>query len=109
MIAMNPRAWDNVSMAVLIADFQQADGIFSSFICDELMKQLSIKPLTSLDALNLIDIQSRNKAFTICFHPEAGEAGTVLKAINPYTDKYPILVKQIMDASHQDILGRINN
>ena len=95
LIDLNPNAWNGLSMEVVISDFQESDGIFSSFICDEINKRLSREPLASLQALNVIDKKSRRYAFTICFSPEAEDPSGVFKAISKYSKEYPDLVKEI--------------
>ena len=96
---LNPYAWEGLPMDVVISDFQHSDGIFSSFICGEIIRRLASKPMDTLKALEAIDIGARTKAFTICFHPELGEGSDALEAIEPYANRYPELVKEITDAA----------
>ena len=95
----NPNAWNGLSMEVVISDVQESDGIFTSFICDEINKRLSVDPLGSLQALNEIDKKPRNYAFKICLSPEGEDPSGLLKAINEYSSKYPDLVKEITGAT----------
>jgi hypothetical protein len=96
---LTPKAWEGLSMEVVVSDFQHSDGIFSSFICDEIIRRLSLEPLDTLQALSQIDKDSRTNAFKICFHPEQGEGSAALVAIKQYSNKYPELVKEINDAA----------
>ena len=89
-------------MEVIISDLQESDGIFSSFICDEINKRLSREPLVSLQALNVIDKKSRLYAFTICLSPEGEDPSGVLKAISKYSKEYPDLVKEITGLGARD-------
>jgi hypothetical protein len=84
---------------VVISDFQDSDGIYSSFICGELIKRLALKPLDTLKALDQIDKDSRTNAFRICFHPEEGEGTNALEAIEEYSSNFPGLVKEINQAA----------
>ena len=70
LVVPNPKAWEGLPMVMVISDFEQSDGIFSSFICDEINKRLSADPLDSLKELNFIDVNSRTYVFKICFSPE---------------------------------------
>ena len=69
LVELNPKAWERLPMEVVISDFQQSDGVFSSFICDEIIKRLSSDPLGTLEELNSIDMTSRTYAFKICIQP----------------------------------------
>jgi hypothetical protein len=95
----NPSAWEGLSMELVIADFQQSDGIFSSFICDEINKRLSVEPSGTLKELSTIDKKSRSYAFKICLSPEGEDPSGVLKAISKYSGEYPDLVKEIIGAT----------
>jgi hypothetical protein len=96
---LNPRAWEDLPMEVVIADFQQSDGIFTSFICDEINKRLSTDPSGSLRELHSIDKTARTSAFKICLSPEVGAPAGLLISINKYSNDYPELVKEITDAT----------
>lgn len=96
---LNPRAWEGLPMKVLISDFQQSDGIFSSFICDEINKRLSTDPSGSLRELHSIDKTSRTNAFKICLSPEVDVPAGVLISISKYSNDYPELVKEITYAT----------
>jgi hypothetical protein len=96
---LNPYAWQGLPMEVVISDFQHSDGIYSSFICGEIIKRLALKPLDTLKALDQIDKDSRTYAFKICFHPEEGEGSNALESINEYKNRYPELVKEINQAA----------
>ena len=95
----NPSAWNNLSMEIVISDFQESDGIFSSFICDEIKKRLKAEPLKSLQSLNAIDRKSRLYAFKICFSSEGSDTSSVLNAIKIYTNKFPVLVGEIKNVA----------
>ena len=95
----DPRAWEGLPMEVVISDFQKSDGIFSSFICDELNKRLSENPSDSLSELNQIDKKTRMHAFKICLSPEGEDPSSVLKAIRNHSGEYPELVKEITGAT----------
>lgn len=96
---LNPRAWEGLPMEVLMSDFQHSDGIFSSFICDEINKRLSSDPSGSLGELKLIDKESRTRAFKLCLSPEIGAPPEVLNAVNKYANEYPDLVNEILEAA----------
>ena len=96
---LNPGAWEGLPMDIVISDFQQSDGIFSSFICDEINKRLSTDPSVSLNELKSVDKQSRIYVFKICFYPEGGEALGALEEISKYSDTYPVLIKEITEAA----------
>ncbi len=97
---LDPKAWEGLPMKTVVSDFQTSDGIFSSFICDEINKRLSTDPSVSLEELNKIDTKSRTYAFKICFSPEGGDpSDAVLEAIRGLTGEYPDLVKEITDAA----------
>ena len=95
LIDPDPNAWNDLNMNVVISDFQESDGIFSSFICDEIKKRLTTDPLNSLSSLNEIDKKSRVRAFRNCFSPEVSDSTKLMKAIKPYSNKYPELIKEI--------------
>ena len=99
MIELNPNAWKTLPMETVIADFQEADGVFSGFICNEIIKRLKANPATALKDLSLVNKVSRKKAFHICMHPESGEGFVVLKPIKPFASQYPELVKEITAAT----------
>lgn len=96
---LNPNAWEGLPMDVVISDFQHSDGVFSSFICGEIIRRLASEPEATLKALEPIDKDARTKAFRICFHPELGEGSNALEAIEPYANRHPELVKEITDAA----------
>ena len=96
---LNPYAWEGLPLEVVISDFQHSDGIYSSFICGEIIKRLASEPEDTLKALEPIDKDARNKAFKICFHPEVGEGSDAIEAIDPYANVYPEQIKEINDAS----------
>lgn len=96
---LNPYAWEDLPMAVVISDFQQSDGIYSSFICGEIIKRLATEPLLALKALEPIDKAARTRAFSICFHPELGEGYEALEAISQYANRYPELIEEINQAA----------
>ncbi|MDH3360245.1 MAG: hypothetical protein OEL55_05175, partial [Desulfobulbaceae bacterium] len=89
---LNPRAWDGLPMTVLIDDFQHSDGIFSSFICDEIIKRMTADPQGALRELNLIENEKRSRALGICFSPEVGEGYGAVEATAKYADQYPGLI-----------------
>ena len=95
----DPSAWNNLPMEIVISDFQESDGIFSSFICDEIKKRLKTEPLESLQSLNVIDRKSRLYAFRICLSSEVSDTSSVLNAIKIYSDKFPELVEEIKSAA----------
>jgi hypothetical protein len=95
----NPNAWSNSPMDLIISDFQESDGIFSSFICDEINKRIKSEPLKSLQELDAVDKKSRKYAFKICFSSEAGDFSGVLNSISGYSNKYPELVDEIRNAA----------
>ena len=95
LIDPDPKAWKELNMDIVISDFQESDGIFSSFICDEITIRLITDPLNSLNSLNEIDKKSRVNAFKNCFSPEANDSSKVMKSIIPYSSKYPELIKEI--------------
>lgn len=99
LVDLNPNAWKDLSMKVVISDFQESDGIYSSFICDEIRKRLSIDPLNSLRSLNEIDKKSRVRAFSICLSPEAEDSSVILKAVSPYSSEFPTLVSELKNAA----------
>jgi hypothetical protein len=99
MIDLDPNAWNDLPMEVVISDFQESDGIFSSFICDELIKRLVTDTSNSLKQLNKIDRNSRINAFKNCFSPEIGVSSKVIEAVIRFSKKYPILVKEISDST----------
>ena len=99
LVELNPRAWEKLPMEVVISDFQQSDGIFSSFICDEIIKRLSSDSLSTLKELNTIDVASRTYAFKICMSPEYGEGSIVLEPISKYANQYTELVNEIIAAT----------
>lgn len=99
MVKMDPYAWRGLPMETLIADFQLSDGVFSSFICDELTGRLVADPSGSLQALNAIDKPSRIKAFKSCLHPEVGFPAGLLEGVNKYSEEYPQLIHEINVAS----------
>ena len=86
-------------MELVISDFQQSDGIFSSFICDEINKRIKSEPLKSLQELDAIDKKSRKNAFKNCFSSEAGDFSGVLNSISGYSNNYPELVDEIRNAA----------
>lgn len=95
----NSKAWEGLPMEVVISDFQQSDGIFSSFICDEINKRLSTDPIGSLRELNSIDVKPRTRAFKICLSPEGEDPAGILNAISKYSNDYPEVVKEITGAT----------
>lgn len=95
----NPEAWSTLPMEIVISDFQKSDGIFSSFICDEINKRIQSEPLKSLHDLDAIDKKSRKYAFKICFSPEASDSTEVLNVISGYSNKYPEVVDEIRSAA----------
>ena len=95
----DPEAWNNLPMALVISDFQESDGIFSSFICDEINKRIKSEPLKSLHDLGAIDKKSRKYAFKICFSPEGSDSTEVLNVISGYSNKYPEVVDEIRSAA----------
>ncbi len=99
MVELDPYAWRGVPMAMVIADFQQSDGVFSSFICDELTNRLTDEPLVSLQSLNAIDRKSRVYAFGVCLSPEAGIPAGLVEGVSRYSKDYPELVNEITAAA----------
>lgn len=95
----NPSAWNNLPMEVVISDFGESDGIFSSFICDEINKRIKSEPLKSLQELDAVDKKSRKYAFKNCFSPEASDSSGVLNIISGYSNKFPELVGEIRNAT----------
>ena len=95
----NPGAWNNLPMELVISDFQESDGIFSSFICDEINKRIKSEPLKSLQELDAVDKKSRNNVFKNCFSSEAGDFSGVLNSISGYSNRYPELVDEIRNAA----------
>ena len=95
----NPSVWRDLPMEIVISDFQESDGIFSSFICDEIKKRLQAEPLKSLQALKVIDKKPRLYAFKICLSSEVSDTTNVLNAIIIYSNKYPELVEEIKSAA----------
>lgn len=98
---LNPYAWKGLPMEVVIVDFQESDGIFSSFICDEINRRLSGDLSGTLQAMSTIDKKSRINAFNICFHPESEGPLVGLKAISLYSKEYPDLVNEITGATEK--------
>ena len=95
---LNPYAWKSLPMKTVIADFQQSDGIFSSFICDEIDKRLSENLLDTLKDLNAIDMKSRRYTFKICFSPESEHPSLPLEKIRVYSREFPELINEISEA-----------
>jgi hypothetical protein len=98
---LNPYAWNGLPMEIVVSDFQESDGIYSSFICDEINKRLSEDPLGSLHAFNAIENESRIYLFKICLSPEVGAPPEVLKAVSQYAKEYPDLVNEINSAANE--------
>ena len=96
----NPGAWNNLPMELVISDFQESDGIFSSFICDEINKRIKSEPSKSLQELDAVDKESRKYAFKNCFSSEASDSSGVLNIISGYSNKYPELVDEIRNATN---------
>lgn len=96
---LDPRAWDGLPMSVLIDDFQHSDGVFSSFICDEIIKRITADPQGALQDLNAIDVLKRGRAFEVCFSPEVGEGYGAVEAALKYSNQYPGLVEEIKKAA----------
>ena len=95
----NPSAWNNLPMEVVISDFRESDGIFSSFICDEINKRITSEPLKSLQELDAVDKTSRKYAFKNCFSPEASDSSGILSIISDYSNNFPELVGEIRNAT----------
>lgn len=99
MLKLDPYAWQGLPMKVIISDFQQSDGVFTSFICGEIINRLSKNTLQTLKELNDIDEPSRTDVFKICMHPESGEGFVVLKPISQYKKQFPEVVNEIVFAT----------
>lgn len=99
LIDLNPNSWKNLPMKLVISDFQESDGISSSFICDEITKRLSTEPLKSLQSMEEIDKESRVYAFNNCFSPEGGDPSRVLKSVSIYAKDFPVLISEIKNAT----------
>ena len=99
LIDLNPNAWKDLPMKVVISDFQKSDGIFSSFICDEIRKRLSTKPLKTLQSMKEIEKKSRIRALNNCLSPESEDSSAIIKAINTYSTEFPVLIGEIKDAT----------
>ena len=95
----NPDAWNNLPMELVISDFQKFDGIFSSFICDEINRRIKSETLKTLQELETIDKRSRVYAFSNCFSPEANDYSKMLDIIRGYSNKFPELVGEIVNAT----------
>jgi len=95
----NPSAWKGLSMKVVISDFQESDGIFSSLICDEVRKRLSTEPLKSLQSLKEIDKNSRMRVFNNCLSPEADDSSAILNAVSAHSNEFPVLIGEIKNAT----------
>ncbi len=100
LIDLNPNAWKDLPMKVVISDFQESDGIFSSFICDELTSRMIAETSKSLKSLDSIDRNSRVRAFKICLHSEAYDSSKMMKAVNSYTEVFPELVEDIVKSAN---------
>ncbi len=98
---LNPNAWKELSMKEIFSDLQKADGIFSSFICDEIATRLTEKSLNTLKEIEdqNIERESRINAFNVCLSPEERDPTKVLKAIAPYKKKFPQLCNEIHNAT----------
>lgn len=86
-------------MKTVIADFQESDGVFSSFICDEIAKRLTEDLKGSLLELEDIEKKSRMKAFRICLSPEDGGPPGLMENIENYANDFPELILEIKNAA----------
>lgn len=98
---LNPYAWRGLPMQTVMADFQMSDGIFSSFICDEVSRRFVADTEATLQSLSEIEGGSHIEMFTLCYSPEIGAPEGVIKAVTDYATRYPQLFDELMSASEE--------